>query len=323
MIQRTFTRLVAMGLLSVAGCGPAEAPEAIVYSLATRTQVGPWTSPNGRRLKTERYEIFTTVPRKKLDRLLPGFLESAHKHYHALTGLASRPAGKPLTVYMMADRQQWDALTRHRTGRSINITAGGYCLNGVCVFWDIGLLNSLSVAAHEALHQFFFFRLRDRLPMWLEEGLCVTAEGFDLRGGGVVFTPDENTSRFSDLRNALVHQHWWPLKKLLPSHSMEALGKGSDAKAIGYYGQLWALARMLRSVEPYRTGLRKMLRDAEAGRFHQALHLPPEALAELRRRPLIYNRHVAEKLFRHYISDDLDAFDRKFRAYAEKIAGLE
>ena len=204
---------------AVAGCTPAPAPRG--RSLTTRVSSGPWQTPYGpgRRLGTKRYQIFTTVSGKKLGQYLPGFMEAAHENYLRLTGLGPKPIGKPLTVYMMANRQQWDELTLHQIGRRVNIEAGGYCRDGVCVFWDIGILASLSVAAHEGLHQFFHFRLRDRLPMWLEEGMCVVAEGYVVERGAVVFTPARNVSRFNDLRNALVGQHWRGLKELLPMHS--------------------------------------------------------------------------------------------------------
>jgi len=314
--------IVGCVLAAIAGCQPVEvAPTPRGSPLTIQVRSDPWTG-SGRRLKTTHYEIFTTVSGKKLGRYLPGFMEAAHDNYRQLTGLSAKPSGKPLTVYMMANRQEWDGITRHKIGRTINIEAGGYCHNGVCVFWDIGIRGSLSVASHEGLHQFFYFRLRDRLPMWLEEGMCTVVEGFAIEDGEVVFTPDTNGSRFNDLRNAMVGQHWRGLTQLLPMHSVDAQKGNSVTKAVGYYGQLWALAMFVRTTEPYRSGLRRMLDDAEAGRFHKALGLPARAVAGLRSHPLAYNRTVSEPLFRHYISADLAAFEREYRAFAEELVGL-
>jgi hypothetical protein len=312
--------LIAAGL---AGCQP-DGPDTQAASLLTDVRTDAWDTPYGpgRRLVTPHYEIYTTVGGKNLARFLPGFMEAANDYYLRLTGLPARRAGERLTVYMLADRQQWTALMKHRTGRVFDIHAGGLCINGVCVFWDIGMLRSLSVAAHEGLHQFFHYRLKDRLPMWLEEGLCTTAEGYRLEGHSVVFTPRKNLSRFTDLRNAIVSQRWRSLDELLPLHSAEVAEGHDPERAVGYYGQLWALAHFLRTTEPYRSGLRRLLADAEAGRLHRALDLPPEAIAKLRRRPTIYNRTVSRPLFEHYITDDLDAFERQYRDYAVKLAGL-
>jgi len=224
----------------------------------------------------------------------------------------------------MATRHQWAVLTAARLGENaphLNISAGGYCHAGVCALWDIGARPTLSVACHEGLHQFFAHRLKGALPMWLEEGLCSTMEGHIVRGNTIVFTPAHNPSRHGSLRTAIINGHWIPIKRLLPMDAGDAVG-GMPEKSVGYYGQVWALSLFLRSVPEYRAGMRHLIRDARDGKLHVALGQPEFAVLRLRRMGRPYNRTVSKPLFRHYISDDMEAFDRDYFAFARKLAGL-
>jgi hypothetical protein len=42
-----------------------------------------------------------------------------------------------------------------------------------------------------------------------------------------------------------------------------------------------------------------------------------------RRNPTFYNRTISEPVFRHYFGDDLDAFDRDFKAFARQLVGID
>lgn len=288
-----------------------------------------WNSDHssGLELSSEHYRIYTTTTNRSLRRYLPGFMEAAHSHYLELTGLSDLPKAERMTIYMMASRAEWAALTRkvfgRRSGAALSIEAGGYCHRGICVFWNMGGLGTLSVAAHEGLHQFFHHRLRDRLPMWLEEGLCTTMEGYEIHDGTVRFTPLRNIIRFGDLRTAIVQDRWIELPGLLVMDSAQAVAGQPTERAVGYYGQLWALVRYIRSVPEYRKGMLSLLADAAAGRLNEAMNVPPEALATLRLRGRIYNRTVSEPLFRYYVTDDLETFSRRYKAFAKKLARLE
>lgn len=331
--MRNLTRLLISALLAGsagvgAGCQGDAATGTSDLSMQTagiyRTGQGVWETPygTGAVLSTDHYKIWTTLPEhSRLRKALPGFLEAARANYLQLTGLGDGDRRQPMPVYVLADRTQWDHLTRHRMNRSVQIETGGYTADGVCVFWDIGPLHTLSVAAHEGLHQFFYHRLRERNPMWLEEGLCATAEGFEITDRGVVFTPDRNNSRFSDLRQTITRGYWKPLEELLKMHSMDAAREGFSEKAVGYYGQLWALMHMIRHTPRYRAGMERLLADASAGRFHTVLGVSRRQLHRMRRNPLTYNRAVSLPLFRHYINDDLEAFQAEYRAYAENLVG--
>ncbi|HOF19443.1 MAG TPA: DUF1570 domain-containing protein, partial [Phycisphaerae bacterium] len=297
-------------------------PPPMAVPLETEVRSATWQTPyaTGAELTSAHYRVYSTATDRVLGRNLCAFMEAARNNYLALTGLDDVPAAEPMTIYMLGTREEWAALTRHVVKEHVElylgIQAGGYCYRGVGVFWDIGRQASLSVASHEGLHQFLHHRLRSRLPMWLEEGLCTTAEGFDLYGNAVRFTPDVNRARFADLRKMIGRREWIAMRELLPMDAGDAIAR-NPYRSVGYYGQLWALVQFLRSRPDYRAGMHRLIRDAEKGRF-ALTNSDGEALNGGR----LYNRLVSEPLFRSYISDDLDAFDREFRAFALELAKL-
>jgi len=302
-------------------------PGALGTPMVTSVEARPWntTHSTGTELRTEHYTIYTTAKNRVLRQYLPGFMEAAHQNYLALTGLADRGPDGPMAIYMMSDRREWLDLSQSifgpRSGVFASLAAGGYCYRGVGVFWDIGNLGTFAVAAHEGLHQFFYHHLKGRLPLWLEEGLCVTAEGYEISGDSVAFTHERNTIRFNDLRTAIIQGRWTPLPKLLTMDSAEALAGGTE-QAVGYYGQLWALVLFIRSHDEYRPGLERLLADAEAGRLHQGMGISAAELARLRRNQQVYNKQVSERLFRHYICQDLADFEQAYAAFAKRLVKL-
>jgi hypothetical protein len=323
-MKRELLFLAGLVLSLIAGCVEPVAGSGEPMAVAVRRL--PWDNAetSGSQLLSDHYAIFTTSSNRVLVTYLPGFMEAAYRHYLLLTGLGDRPGAQPMPIYVMASRQEWASLTESVVGKDqagpyLSLQAGGYCHKGVCVFWDIGVMATFSVGAHEGMHQFFHHRLRDRLPMWLEEGLCATAEGYHVTDDRVAFTPQRNTIRFADLRTAIVQGRWIPLRKLLAMDSSDAVTGGTE-KAVGYYGQLWALIQFLRQQPDYRAGMERLLADAEAGHLRQTLAEANQPAPSGGGRA--YNRTVSQPLFVHYISGDLDGFDREFRAFATKLAGL-
>lgn len=322
-------RVIAAACLALAagGCAAEPAPSPAALSMHVPVRTSPWEGPSvrGRQLRTEHYAIFTTVEAGETIEALPGFLEAARRRYLQLLSLPDRPQDKPMPVYFLATRAEWASLTRTVAGEQaakyLQIEHGGYCRQGVCVFWAMGGQGAFQVAAHEGLHQYVSHRLADQLPMWLEEGLCTQMEACDMHGGFVTFDPRKNLSRRADLERALLHGYWIPVDRLLPMDAGDAVG-GFVERAVGYYGQLWALVQFLRSRPKYSAGLDRLLADAEAGRFHEALGVPKGAPAQLRLRGRIYNQAVSEKLFRHYICDDLRAFEREYKAFCLRLTEL-
>jgi len=318
--------ILLLAAVAIGGCR-TNVKTNIGVPLASRSDHTVWRGRHfsGEIITSRHYRIHTTVKRAELLRSLPGFMEAAHRNYLAMTHLDDTSADGPLPVYMMATRAEWALLTEEVLGfnkdAALSIAAGGYHYKGVCVFWDIGGANVYSVAAHEGLHQFLNQRLIDPLPMWLEEGLCVSSEGHRIRQQHVQFTPDKNPFRFSALRTGIIQGYWLNIADLLPMDATDVVTKGTR-KSVSYYGQLWAISMFIRSHPIYAQGLRRLLADAEAGRVAQVLKIDPEVMAELKHRGRAYNRLLSEPVFCHYITDDLDGFNREALAFARRYVGL-
>lgn len=313
-----------------AGCQtPAPVSTAPSTPLSTRFQTRAWDSGGntpGKELVSDHYRIYTTAASQEILSWMPGFMEAAFDNYASIMQLPPQAGGQPMPVYMMGTRQEWAALTRSIVGSQWGlysaIQAGGYCYKGVCVFWDMGGMGTMSVASHEGMHQLLHNRMKDPLPMWMEEGLTTMAEGYQVDGASVQFTPQRNPARFTDLRNALVNDWWIPLDKLLPMDGGDATQLGTPERAVGYYGQIWALGQFLRSDPAYGPKRLKMLADAQAGRFHEAMKLSPQQFENLRQQGRRYNQAASTPLFKYYLDEDLAGFDRKYKAFARKLAKL-
>jgi len=314
---------LAMVLLSC-GCNDAS-PPCDDMMIPCGHSDWPNAGQHGKLLTTDHYRIYTTAGNRLTLEYLPGFMEAAHKNYLRATGLADKPVAEPSVIYMMGTRQEWADLTRSVVGAgtpALGIESGGYCYNKVCVFWDMGGLGTLGTASHEGLHQFLAWRMHDHLPMWLEEGLCTTVEGYSIEGGCVTFTPRTNVMRFGDLKRAIFGDYWIPLAKLLPLQAGDMVTQSTD-RAVGYYGQLWALALFIKGTPQYRAGFERIMRDAQGGRFAAELGIDASTMLALSRNGIAYNRAMSEKVFRHYISDDMEGFERQYRAFAEKLVNIK
>ena len=308
--------------------GDPDTPRQEYRTLITPTRSATWKTPYGEgvRVDSRHYHLFTLVTDVRTRRLFPAFMEAAHDNYHVITSLPRRPVGKRMPLYLTETREQWADLTRHelkdKARDYLAIQTGGYCHRGVGVFWRLPGTTSYSVAAHEGLHQFFHYRMRNTLPAWLEEGLCTLTEGFQTRGAQAIrFTPEENQTRAMDLRAAIIDDRWIPLRRLLNMDAGDAI-VGGQADPLAYYGQVWALAMYLRFDKRYHSKLKKLLTDAEAGRFHEVIQVPADKLADLQLRGKAYNRTVSTPVFVHYVSTDIPAFEKELREYAEKLVKI-
>lgn len=315
--------ILAWAALWAGGCsGPAEPAPRPSTSMTADVQTLPWTGKglSGEQLLTAHYHIYTTTKQPYLREHVAGFMEAAHRQHLALSGLDEKPADKRMDVYLMSTRDEWADMTQAhlgpQSGPYMHIQAGGYMTEGVCVFWNIGALTTLRVASHEGLHQLFYHRLRHRPPVWLEEGLCTQAEGFQIRGSAIEFDPADNPDRYSAVREALSGRTWLPLRDLLVLDAGQAVSGRADA-AVQYYGQLWALVLFLRSRPDTLAGVGRLLADAQAGQLHTAAGVSQQTMDHQRTREL--NRAVSVRLFEHYITSDLDRFDREYAAFARRL----
>ncbi len=302
---------------------PLADSEPAALSIESVSRPWPLHYTRGQVISTAHYRIYTTSRNTRLLKQFPAFMEAAHARYLRLTGLEDRPAGEAKVIYVMGTQREWLELTRHVIGREVPVSAGGYCYEKTCFFWDVGIRRTFSVGAHEGMHQFFRHRLRDPLPMWLEEGLCTLCEGYRIDRDSVRFSVSGNHDRARDLSRAITSDYWLRLRRLLPMHSMEAMKLGVAERVVAYYGQLWALTQMLLAEPEYRRGLRALLADAQRGALHEALGMSRRRFDRLRRDGLRVNREISIPLFRHYIDADLDRFEGEFRRFAIQTAQLE
>lgn len=310
---------VILWAVALAGCGEAASPGPTPLSTSVQRLAWEFAGQRGERLVTAHYDIHTTSRSRELQSSLPGFMEAGYEHYCRLTGLAPGVPRGPMPVYVLGTRPEWVRMTEQLTGpRSGQFTAvenGGYCHEGVCVFWDMGLLGTFTIAAHEGLHQFLHHRLRDGLPAWTEEGLSVAAEGFELSGAGARFRPESNSIRLANLHAQLAGGRWIPLRTLLSTDAGDHVGP--SAAGTEYYGQLWSLLLLLRSRPEYRRGLERLIADAAEGRLREALKVPTSMGAGR-----AYHRGIGQAVFQRYIEPDLDAFERQWQVHARALARL-
>lgn len=237
----------------------------------------PWSFGNvtGQVVLTRHYRIFTTEDEAALMGRLPGFLEAALAHYRTIiTPLPAPPLR--LDTYLMDNRPQWVRLTRRLLGaageRFTRIQRGGFATRGIGVFYDIGVFDTLSVAAHEGWHQYTQRTFGDRLPIWLEEGLATFMEGHKWDGVEPIFLPWANVERFDQLRTAHADGSLLGLKDLLATAPQDS-GAARGEALVTYYAQVWALAHYLNEGEGgrYRPDLRAIVADAADGNLRRTL----------------------------------------------------
>ena len=322
-VKSTFM-LAAVCLFGLTGCSPTDvsvSPKPMV-SLETPMEVHSWDTGQGRgvELVTTHYRIYTTLANPHRRALVAGFLEAAQASYREQTHLTP-PATQHLAVYLLASRSEWAGLTARLFGKSSKagrfVENGAYTVQGVTVCWDIGGMATYSVLAHEGMHQFLATNLRDRLPLWAEEGLATRSEGFSLTRDTVRFTPDYNVLRIPNLRKGILRREWLGMDDLLSVSPMQQLAR-SETAGLSYYGQVYALVNFLQTRPEWKAGFANMIADAQAGRFKEVLpNLPP------RTRNRRYHQLVGKPLFMHYITKDLESFEKAFRDYAAKLTRLD
>jgi hypothetical protein len=318
-LRGLFFFLVLATLLPV-GCGSPTPAESTGISLAAPVRREPWAGQRGVVLVTPNYNIYTTYAGEHFRSRVGGFMEAALTEYSRLVP-ARQPLTAPMPIYMLATRNEWSRMTQQLFGRNatpaIRIENGAYTVRGVVVGWPIGGISTWAVLAHEGMHQYLHYALADRLPLWAEESLTTACEGFVFRGDTILFTPGHNVIRLADLRRGILAGRWMPMATLLGSDVGASLQE-SQQDVLAVYGQWYALGVFLRSDPRYRDGWAKMLADAAEGRFADVLGRRTVSLPGS-----LYHRAAGVKLFEHYIDEDLGRFEKRFIAFARKLARIE
>ncbi len=319
---------LGVALLSAAvagGCtsGQAARPTVLASAGEEDTGVETWEFAGipGTITRTPNYRIHTTAESNEMALRFPDFVEAALQHYR--TVIVELPAPeRRLDSFVFANRQQWIAFTEQlmgdRSSQYEQIRRGGYSTGGRAVFWDIGLFDTMAIAAHEGWHQYTQRTFKDSLPVWLEEGLGTFMEGHRWRGRTPEFLPWSNPERFDQLRRAYYRDQLTPLSELLKSRPEDMLG-GRNTDVLNYYSQVWALVHFLNEGEKgkYNERLQTMLLDASRGQVRQRVS------ATVRKRARAGEHGVSEDgstaLFDVYFNDDLAAADREYRSFVGMI----
>lgn len=293
--------------------------------LPTLKAINLWESQfgTGLKLNTAHYEIYTTLLDPLMLSQVPGFVESAYRGYQSQL---PKPVETsiPLTIYLFANRQQWEVFTTDFTGPQaqmyLKIKNGAYYLNGACVTYNIGRERTFSVLGHEGWHQFNSRLFKYRLPSWLDEGIAMQFEITEYDRGFLTFTPERNGYRLGSLKQTLLKDDIIPLKTLVSLNPGEVVVENDEAVA-AFYSQSYALVRFLRE-DNYGKRLSKyqnMLFDGFNGQWP----LSPEdiKIAADRNIPITIeqNREIGKVLFEHYIDSDYDKIENEYLTFCRKI----
>jgi len=282
-------------------------------------QYGP-----GLKLTTAHYEIFTTLLKPSILQRSPGLIESAYKAYNLQLPEPIETRTK-FTIYLFADRRQWEDFTNNFAGEQAvifrRIKAGAYYHNGVCVAYDIGSKRTFSVLAHEGWHQFSDRHFKFRLPSWLDEGIAMLFETQAAGDGTFGFEPAKNAYRLGALKKTLSKNKMLPLRDLIATTPGDVLATDQTEAVMAFYSQSYALIRFLREAGGgERLGdYRRLLADGLRGDW--PLDEVSKKIATDRNIPrnILWNHLVSLVLFHEYIGDDYEPVEKEYLAFCRQI----
>lgn len=302
---------------------PSTAPSSIPLHATVTRQAWTFGEALGFILVTDHFRLHTTIADGPALRELPILMEGALRHYTSALGPLPMP-DEPMRSSIFAKRSEWASHTRRKMPREADtylaIGRGGYTTDGESVLFDIGRDDTFTIAVHEGWHQYTQTVFKDRLPVWLEEGIACWMEGVRFRRDSVSpsFLPWRNFERYGELRDAERAGRLVPFAELVKSTPQEALGKGKGT-LLTYYAQVWALVHFLNEGENgrYRDGLRQAVADAAAGkmvtRLMKSTAIPAEA-----RRPWVIMRS-GKWMAMEYFNPNLDELAAQYDAFVKRI----
>jgi len=277
----------------------------------------------GLKLTTAHYEIYTTLLEPLMLSQVPGFVESAYRGYQSHLPQPIETSSK-LTMYLFADRQQWETFTIGFTGYQapmyLKLKIGAYYLKGACVAYSIGRERTFAGLGHEGWHQFNNRLFQYRLPSWLDEGVAMMFETSRYEQGLFYFEPGRNGYRLAALKKTLIENKTIPLAELVSMNPGEAV-IDSDQAVTAFYSQSYALVRFLREDDYGKrlANFQRLMQDGLEGRW--PLSDAGRKIASDRNIPMIvtWNRAMGTLLFKHYIDKDFDEVEKEYIAFCRKI----
>lgn len=309
---------VALGLMALGGCQQPQGAEPVSFERADWTYRG---TP-GTLLTSEHYAIYTTCKSAPFVDAMPTFLESCWEAYAKLLPPTKSP-DRPLETYLFQSRWQWERFTEEFTGPRAGIykqiRSGGYSERGVTVSHYGSRRSTLSILAHEGLHQYLDVTHGKPIPAWLNEGLACYFESFDLgMDNRPIFIPERNTLRTPALRDAFSGNRLQPLDRILATDAGQEIHKRS-ADVLGYYAQAWSMIVFLMrpaSENPYRDGFQTLLTELGTENMERRARAFMAADTEGR-------MSHGEAVFRSYVTDDLVRFHADYVAWLPTLLGMQ
>ncbi len=276
---------------------------------------------HGTHVTTDHFDVFTSMSDAEFVAYLPGFLETAHTFYASLLPVPTDGTEDParMQTYILATRGEWDSFVKRRYGKRYNtyrmISAGGFSEGNACVLYDIGRAATLSVIAHEGMHQYAANYFSGPLPAWLNEGLATYCETVEFRKDVPHFTPQRNTFRINHLRDAMSLGSTLELGELLATNAGAVISANRLNATATYYAQAWGLVVYLRhgAGAEYAEGFERMLGDIANGT------LRIKAQAAKATAPIPSETSYGESVFYAYFTDDITEFERGYYEFLKHL----
>ncbi len=309
---------VALFAMVAGGCGDIlRGPIPVTFE----REEWSFSNAKGAKLTSEHYVIHTTCKSKPFTDALPQFVESCWSAYAELLP-SDRAPDRPLETYLFQTRWQWERFTEEFAGARadtyMQIRSGGYSERGVTVSHYGTRRQTLSILAHEGLHQYLEVTHGRPIPAWVNEGLACYFESFDLTPDGrAVFVPERNSLRTPALREALRTKSLQPLSQILATDAGREIHKPS-AGVLTYYAEAWSLVVFLmrpRHVNPYHDGFRQMLRDLGTDAMERKARAFMAADTDGR-------MSRGEAIFRAYVTDDTERFWSDYEQYLYQLLSM-
>lgn len=293
--------------------GPTEPAQVTFESLAK-------LDATARVVRTPHYNIYTTVDDDDLLRKIAQLMEGSLGAYHSMAPDVPLTT-YPMECYLFARRDQWAEFTREHTGEMaglyLQINRGGYTVGDWYVAYYVGEGSTLSVAAHEAWHQYVARHFKGRLPPFLEEGLATMFEGVQFEDGLPKYNLSINQDRAIMLRSAIDSDSLWPLEDVIGMHAGMVVGRPAN-KIDAFYAQAWGLGRFFWDADggKYRPALRQLLTDTANGTVFD-----PTGLHRNRLRG--WSPVGVKAMLEHYLGMDFDQIDLEYNRYIRQVAYKE
>jgi hypothetical protein len=261
-----------------------------------------------RALRSDRFEVYTSIQDSKRRVELVTALEAAFSAYCDFTGYTPPRDAPRMECYVFQTGAEWVKFTLAETGEMapvyLQTRRGGYTFGKLFASRDAGVQDTLTVASHEGLHLFIATHFTARPPPFLEEGLACCFESVRRSDHRITINVGENYARQRRLALAVQEKKLQPLRKLLAMHAGQVVGL-NVLEVETFYSQAWAFVRFLMEGEggKYKPALLRLIADAQAGRLSSD---------ELPDNPAMMERYLGTKL---------EALQPEYDRFVQSLAG--